>query len=341
MWHPDSYLERLYQEVKPQYQFQAESIEEWKVWREQLRSKLKEVLGSFPSNDAELDIEIIEETACEGYIRQRISFTTFAGLRMPVFVLVPENSAGKKLPAVIACHGHGYGSKEISGLTADGNSNEDQPTYQKNFAVELVKRGFIVVVPELLGFGDRRTKEGYEKDASNSCHSISTFLLELGHTMTGYRVYETIRSIDYLQTRSDVDIQQIGCMGISGGGTVATFTTALDDRIQAVVVSGYINTFKASILSVYHCVDNYVPGLVRQAEMPDIAGLIAPRPLLVEAGKTDPIFPIEAVEQALEQIRSVYRLLGQEELLDSDIFEGDHQISGKKAYDWLAKWLYT
>jgi dienelactone hydrolase len=339
MWHPDPYLEQLYHSVQPKYRFQAGNEAEWGEWRTKLKRQLEEDLGGFPAQPAKLDATVLEETICDGYLRQRVEFTTFAGLRMPAFVLVPADSRGKQLPAVVACHGHGYGSREIVGLTSDGKSNADQPTYQKNFAIELVKRGFVVIVPELLGFGDRRMKDGYEQNERNSCHSISTYLLQMGHTMAGHRVYETIRAMDYLLTRDDVDANRIGCMGISGGGTVTTFTSVLDDRVKAVVISGYVNTFKASILSIHHCVDNYVPGLVRHAEMPDIVGLIAPRPLLVEAGTIDPIFPIQAVQEALEQIGRIYRLLGQEDLLDSDIFEGDHRISGRKAYDWLSRCL--
>jgi predicted esterase len=244
-----------------------------------------------------------------------------------------------KRPAVIACHGHGYGSKEIVGLEPDGKTPAKEPGYQQQFAVELVKRGFVVAAPELLGFGDRKTEEDARKDAYSSCHAISTYLLHMGHTMAGHRVYETIRVADYLLTRSDVQADRIGIMGISGGGLVALFAAALDERIRAAVISGYVNMFKDSILSIHHCVDNYIPGLGRHAEMPDIAGLVAPRPLLVESGKQDPIFPIEATKQAYAQLRKVYQLLGEEGKLEADFFEGDHRISGAKAYDWLIRWL--
>lgn len=79
-------------------------------------------------------------------------------------------------------------------------------------------------------------------------------------------------------------------MGISGGGLVAAFASALDERIKAAVVSGYVNTFEASIMAIRHCIDNYVPGLLQDAEMPDIVGLIAPRPLLIESGRTTGFF---------------------------------------------------
>lgn len=340
MWHPDSYLEQMYRNTTPLFRFQAKSENECLKWRNELKHFFIEALGGFPDCAAELDIRKLEEKACDGYTRQRVEFTTFAGLRMPAYVLVPENASDSKpKPAVIACHGHGYGSKEIVGLKPDGVSIEEKISYQRNFAIELVRKGFVVVAPELLGFGDRRMKAEFENDQYNSCDSVSKYLLQMGYTMAGHRVYETIRVVDYLMERPDVDHNHIGIMGISGGGLVCSFTSALDERIKATVVSGYVNSFKASILGIHHCIDNYVPGLSRYAEMSDLMGLIAPRPLLVEAGTVDPAFPIEATKEAYEHIYAVYHLFGEERRLEADIFEGDHRIHGLMAYDWLVRWL--
>jgi dienelactone hydrolase len=337
MWNPDPYLEKMYADTKPEFSFCAGSKAEWKRWHEGLKKRFIEALGGFPQR-AEPNVQVLEETRCDGYLRQRIELNTFPGLRMPMYVLIPSGAAVKPLPAVIACHGHGYGSREIVGLPQEEGFNAN-PTYQRNFAVELVKRGFLVAVPELLGFGDRRLKAETTPDYGNSCHRISTYLIQFGYTMAGHRVYEVLCALDYLTGRPDTDCRRIGCMGISGGGLVAAFTAALDERIQAAVISGYVNLFKESILSIHHCVDNYVPGLSRIAEMPDLVGLIAPRPLLVEAGLYDNIFPIDATRKAFEQLRSIYRLLGEEPKLASDFFPGEHRINGEKAYEWLGEWL--
>ena len=80
-------------------------------------------------------------------------------------------------------------------------------------------------------------------------------------------------------------------MGISGGGTCTLFSAALEPRIRAAMVSGYLNTFRDCIMSVSHCIDNYVPGILNWAEMYDVAGLVAPRPLFAESGEKDDIFP--------------------------------------------------
>jgi len=82
------------------------------------------------------------------------------------------------------------------------------------------------------------------------------------------------------------------------------------------------------------------PGLGRFGEMRNIAWLIAPRPMLVEAGSRDPIFPVKAVKQGVKRARTVYHVFDAENKLESDYFEGKHQISGKGAYDFLMENLY-
>jgi hypothetical protein len=114
----------------------------------------------------------------------------------------------------------------------------------------------------------------------------------------------------YLETREDLDASRLGAMGISGGGMHAFFSTCVDERIKACVLSGYYSTFRDSILAMHHCTCNFVPGLHRFGEMYDLVGLIAPRPLLVEAGSYDPIFPIAAVKASVERARSAPRCSG-------------------------------
>jgi hypothetical protein len=73
--------------------------------------------------------------------------------------------------------------------------------------------------------------------------------------------------------------------------------------------------------------------------MADLFGLIAPRPLLVETGTKDDIFPIDGVKSSYERLKSLYGRLNTQNDIDIDIFDGTHQISGAKAYDFLLKHL--
>ena len=125
--------------------------------------------------------------------------------------------------------------------------------------------------------------------------------------MIGWRVYDVMRTIDWIETRPELDAHRVGCMGISGGGTCTTFASALEPRIRAAMVSGYLNTFRDSVMSVSHCIDNYVPGILNWAEMYDVAGLIAPRPLFVESGEGDNISHA-AARESFRRVKKIYEV---------------------------------
>lgn len=334
----DSYLEKLYHSITPRFQPPFDNLSAWEPWREALIARFRSALGTFPKRGIS-KAQVLASQVCDGYTRRFVVLNGDSDLPIPAYELVPEGIEGKA-PAIVALHGHGYGARAIVGLTPQGNMRQGPPDYQKDFALSLCQKGFVVIVPELAGFGLRRLKEDIDKPmAQASCFRMSCNLLMMGSSMAALRVHDCLSSIDHLQGLPYVDPSRIGAMGISGGGLVASFSTILDPRIKAAVISGYFNTFKASVLGVHHCADNYIPGLLGAAEMPDLFCTLAPRPLLIEAGTQDPIFPIEAVRAGYAQLQQAYALKGAAGKLVLDVFEGDHQIAGALAYDFLARWV--
>lgn len=331
-------LEKLYDTSSRSMGFELDSPSDFEQWRAQLKDKVIELLGGFPERVA-LEPQVLERKEFEDYIREKVAFHSAPYIDIPAYVLLPKDSVGK-IPGVVAVHGHGYGKNDLVGLWEDGTERSVPDGYHKDFALEIMRRGMVVIVPDQIGFGQRRELEDIQKGYNtSSCRKLAFWAQMLGKTAVGMRVWDIMRCIDYLNTLPQVDQDRIGCMGISGGGTTTLFTAALDERIKAAVVSGYLCTFKDSIMSIYHCECNYVPGILKYAEMYDIACMIAPRSLLIESGTKDDIFPIKAVDIAYEHVRKAYKLLKAEDRLDRDVFEGRHQISGRKAYNWLKRWL--
>jgi dienelactone hydrolase len=157
--------------------------------------------------------------------------------------------------------------------------------------------------------------------------------------MTGWRVWDAMRALDYLQTRTEVNPTQLVTMGISGGGLTSLFCGALDQRVSACVVSGYLNTFEDSVLSVFHCVDNYAPGLFTLCEMEDIAALVAPRPLYAENGDADPIFPLAGFHKVSAATERTYAEMGVPENFRTNIFSGGHRFDGTGLWPFLQERL--
>ncbi|MEH7386261.1 alpha/beta hydrolase family protein [Bacillus sp. JJ1521] len=330
MWVNHQFLDDLYQAT---VKSKSKSYDE--VWQSSLISKFQELMGAYTS-DAPLNPKIVEQKVYDQYTRYSIEITTLPTIRLQMYVLVPNNLEGKKAPAILALHGHGYGNKDIVGLDPYGNDRKGDPGLHKDFAIELVKRGFVVMAPELIGFGERNYSNDIRQSPSdNSCYSLASQLLLYGKTLAGLRVFECQRVLDFMEEYEEIDATRIGCMGISGGGLVAAFTSILDKRIQATVISGYTNTFKGSIMNRRHCLDNYVPGILQSAEMPELIGLMVPRPLFIESGKMDHLFPVKETENAIEQIKSIYSERNVEHLVHWQLFEGGHEICGDQSFDWL------
>ncbi|RFB18388.1 dienelactone hydrolase [Bacillus sp. HNG] len=334
MWVIHQFLDELYQDtVKRNPKTYDED------WQSSLTLKFQELLGSFKS-DVSLQPTIIEQKVYDQYTRYSIEITTLPSVRLQMYVLVPNNLKGKKAPAILALHGHGYGNKDIVGLDPSGNDRKGDPGLHKDFAIELVKRGFVVMAPELIGFGERTYSiDKRQSPSDNSCYSLASQLLLFGKTLAGLRVFECQRVLDFMEDFKEVDSSRIGCMGISGGGLIAAFTTILDKRIQATAISGYTNTFKGSIMNRRHCLDNYIPGILQYAEMPELIALMVPRPLFIESGKMDHLFPVKETEKAIKDIKSIYSERNVDHLVKWHLFEGGHEICGDQSFEWLCSTL--
>jgi dienelactone hydrolase len=172
-----------------------------------------------------------------------------------------------------------------------------------------------------------------------SCRPAACAALLFGQTMIGWRAWDTMRAIDYLATRPEIDAGRVATLGASGGGTTALFTAALDERVKVAVVSAYFNTFRDSIVSISHCPDNYVPGLLQSMEMYDLAGLVAPRALFVEGGERDRIFPVQGFRTAVTKARQIYQAFGTPEKFGAETHGGAHEFYGVGAFEFLARHL--
>jgi acetyl esterase/lipase len=163
--------------------------------------------------------------------------------------------------------------------------------------------------------------------------------LMLGTTLMAERIVDVDRAVDYLESRGDADMSRVGCMGNSGGGTISLFAAAMLDRIRFVMPSSYFCSFADSILALFHCVCNYVPHLQRHAEMADVAGLIAPRPLVIVNGVQDGIFPIEAARREYARLAGIYRAAGAADRCHFVECSGGHRFYADEAWPVMLREL--
>jgi hypothetical protein len=318
--------------------FRATNRAEAEAWQQELRAKVTELLGGFPERTP-LVPKTLEVRQYPTYRRESILLHSRPGVAVFAYLLTPTNRK-PPYPTVIAIPGHGRGLDDIVGIDEQGADRTGKPGYQHDFALQAVEHGLAVLAIEPMGFGHRRDARTRAKGAeASACQPAAGSALLLGETMIGWRVWDVMRSVDWISTRPELDAQRVGCLGISGGGTCTLFSTALDPRIKAAFVSGYLNTFRDSIMSVSHCIDNYVPGILNWAENYDIAGLIAPRPLFSEGGNHDPIFPVSATRESYARVKKVYEVFGAGSRVQQEIFEGEHVFHGVQGLPFLVNAL--
>src|SRR5437763_870454 len=337
---PIHQLDALAREIPKRFSFTAKTQASARTWQRRARVALTRTLGFLDQKRVALAPKTIERIDRGPYVRHKVILRTSRASLMPTYVLIPKDSSAP-MPCVLALHGHGYGVRDIVGIRQD-NSDRDLPEgYHDDFGVQLAKRGFVVIAPEISCFGERVSN--YEhlepRRRPTTCHNANTYAMMLGGSVAGLRVWDGMRAVDYLESLPQADTKRLGVMGISGGGMHAFFSACLDPRIKAAVISGYFCDWRDSILAINHCTCNFVPGLLKLGELSDLAGLIAPRPVLVENGTKDDIFPIDAVKATVKRASRAWKVFGAVRNIETDYFEGAHQINGQKAYEFLRRHL--
>jgi len=341
----EPYLTARFAALGRQFGFNAADLEKWRLWRAQLVSKLKELLGYERLVPAPLNPRVTQIVQCDGYRREHVLIDTEPGVTMALYALIP-NGLQDSVPAILAPHGHDSGGKLCpAGVVEVTGVAERVKQYNYDYGRQAARRGYVVFCPDARGFGERRESLCQTPEAlfESSCRQIAHMALPLGLTVAGMWTWDLSRLIDYALTRPECAGQPVGCIGLSGGGLQTLYVSALDERIQCAVISGYFYGVRDSLLHLSgNCDCNYVPHLWDYVDMGDIAALIAPRPALVETGTRDPLNGPRGIANVLEQFdiaKQAYQLLGVEERIAIDIFEGEHRWHGIAAFDWLDRWL--
>jgi dienelactone hydrolase len=310
----------------PRLRFRATTRADWETWRAALRARLWDLLGT-PGDGARvpLNAQTVEVHQEEAYRREKVLYDTAPGISAVAYLLVPRD-ATRPRPAVLCPPGHGAGKEVVA-----------QKGTTQDYAVRLAEAGFVTLAPEHLGFGERQQLD--RGDAQRGYRLTNLKLQLLGQTAIGLRLWDLQRALDLLQERPEVRPDAIGCCGLSLGGEMTLYLAALDERVRCAVISGFLNTFRQTFFAVEHCNCGYVPGVLKWAEMGDIAAAIAPTPLLVEAGKRDRGFPLAGALEGYATARRAYEVAGVPQRCEMEVFDGGHAFSGRKAIPWLQRWL--
>lgn len=280
----------------------------FEVWQEQVRMRLTDLLG-LPLESCEENFELEWVRQEEGYQNYRFTVQTEPGYYVPCHLLVP-NDGKPTHPLTVCLSGHGNGMHIVMGVAkveADEKTLESWP--HRAMGLRAIRDGRCALVIEARNFGES-SLEGI----GCTCTEAAKIALLMGRTVIGERVWDAMRALDAVAAHfPQVSMEGIVCTGNSGGGTATYYLACMDTRIAAAAPSCAICTYEESIIAMPHCMCNHIPGIRKYFEMGDLAGLIAPRKLVIAADEKDEIFPIEGTKRNFAQIRKIYAAAGAEE----------------------------
>jgi dienelactone hydrolase len=353
-----------------QGQFPAAGID---AWRNEARGRLRECLMQ-PDAGGVPRAQVQHELTYDGLHVEHLTWQLPYGPPTEAVFVKPAGSRGR-LPAVLGLHDHGgnkyFGWRKIAQLNDQLHpmmkEHRDDYYGQVSWANELAKRGFAVLVHDAFAFGSRRVRVGdvspvlrknlkevnpesveeikeYNKFAGEHEHIMAKSLFCAGTTWPGVFTVEDQRALDYLCSRDDVNPARIGCAGLSGGGLRTCYLAGLDDRIRCACCVGMMTTWRDYLLNKCHTHTwmIYIPGLPKDLDYPEILGLRAPLPTLVQNDLEDQLFTVPEMRRADKMLAEVYSKAGAGDRYKCSFYPGPHKFDGPmqaEAFAWFDRWL--
>ena len=299
--------------------------------KSELREKLYSLLGDLPERDRPVQARLISKEEREHYCLEKLVLDLNGIEPVPAYFLSPKNAKGKR-PVILFNHSHGGNYHSGKNELLNGTTY----MYKKPYAEELTELGYSVLCIDEWGFGERRGRTESE---------IFKEMLWKGRVMWGMMVYDSIKAVDYLHTREDVDTGRIGTLGMSMGSTKAWWLAALDTRIKVCVDICCMTDFHSLIEAQGldgHGIYYYVPGLLKHFTTARINSLISPRPHLSLNGIYDRLTPLKGLDRIHEELKNVYKNDGAEECFELKKYPVAHLETAEmraEVISFLQKWL--
>lgn len=307
--------------------------EEWLLRQARIRTRLYEIIGSFPQKTP-LNPRITGEIQVDGFKVEKVIYESSPRNYVTAALFIPDNLKGKA-PAVLYCSGHTFESFRSA-------------VYQ-HMIINLVKKGCVVLAFDPIGQGERLQyldEEGHKSIFSTPTHEHSypggqCFMS--GNSLARYMIWDGIRSLDYLITRPEVDPERLGITGRSGGGTQSAYIAAFDPRIKASAPECYITDFEYLFKSIGpQDAEQNFPGFLKQElDLADLLEVRAPKPALIISTTRD-FFSIQGARDTYLEVKKAYEILGYPEFIGMSEDDAEHETTlrnREKLYAFFQKYL--
>ena len=308
----------------------VQTLEDWKQRQPQLRQQLFEMLGLDPLPPrTDLKATVAGTLDQPDFTVEKLHFQSMLGLYVTANLYVPKKLSGPA-PAILYGCGHSL-------VKTNGVSYGNKVDYQRH-GVWLARHGYVCLMLDTVQLGE------IEGIHHGTYREGMWWWNSRGYSSAGAEAWNCIRALDYLETRPEVDKARFGVTGRSGGGAYSWWIAALDDRIQVACPVAGITDLENHVVDgtveghcdCMFCVNTY------RWDYPEVAALVAPRPLLICNSDKDTIFPLNGVVRLHEKVRHIYDLYGASDKLGLLITEGPHKDTQElqvPVFRWFNRFL--
>ncbi len=336
---------QLAREHKPLCQFEGSNKQQFEEWKANTYPKVKATLGDWPER-VELNPELVVEWQQDGLRKQRWLIDVGRYISASLVICFPGDiKEGETRPAILTWHGHGqFGKEPVMGNDSSPALRDNIAQNNYNYGHQMAKQGYITYGIDWIGAGERNDSQHpfYRSHIGGRdwCNMLYLHATMLGMTSLSINITHGMAATDFVCSLPEVDPDRLGVMGLSGGGTMTLWSGLMDDRFKAVEIICYSDLWEAFLFrDLNACGMQVAPGLYKQVDVPDLQGLLAPKPLLVDIGVYDTCFHIDTSIQCFHKVEAIYQAAGARDRLDLDLFTGEHGWGGNKSKEFFGRYL--
>ncbi|MHB9024191.1 MAG: alpha/beta hydrolase family protein [Armatimonadota bacterium] len=342
---PQKMFQHWAQEQQPECRFTGTTAEEFRAWHAATLPRVLATLGAFPER-VPLNPELVAEWEHDGLRKQRWLIDVGRHISAAFQINIPLDLApNERRPALLCWHGHGnFGKDSVMGNDSSPERRAEISQLNYNYGHQMAQAGFVTFAIDWIGMGERNdaAKPHYHNSPTGSswCDLYYIAATMLGTTSLAINVAHGMAATDFACTFPCIDPDRLGVMGLSGGGTMTTWSTICDPRFKASEIICYSDLWQSIIYGYTQiCGMQVAPGLYKLVELPDLQGLIAPRPLLIGIAVQDECFLLDTAMECYHRLEAIYAAGGATKHLHFDLFPGGHAWGGNKSVEFFSKYI--
>ena len=342
---PQQMFQSIANNHTPVLSFSGTTASTYADWKNTVRPQILETLGIFPDR-VDPEPELIAEWKHDRLVKQRWRIKLHEYLSTTVLINFPAGiDQNSPLPAIFCWHGHGpFGKEVVMGNDSSPEMRDNIARHNYGYGHAMAKAGYVTFAIDWLGNGDMAEDGKPNWNVQNGqrdwCNLYYLHATMLGMTSISINVAFGMMTTDFVCGLPIVDNTRLGVMGLSGGGTMTTWTSFCDQRYKAAEIicySGYWPVF--GFRDINYCGMQVAPGLFKLAHLHDVQGMLAPMPLLIDIGAYDTCFKIDESVHCYRGVEEIYKAAGAAEKLHLDLFPGEHGWGGNKSVEFFNKYL--